>query len=163
MRGFDSLTEYHIKVVMNTVDIYEYILLSLEERQFHLNLDAECIILCEKKSTSTHHAARGILAWNLKTTIPSGMKIHLCHACNNKMCCNPYHLYWGTPKENHQDQFVAVTYKPFKVRMVNKYGEEEYKKMMRQNASKGGKANRGNSKSDNHRQKLSESFHNKMP
>lgn len=121
-------------------DIYDYILLPLELRQNHLDIPTECLVLSEKKSTSVHHAARGILAYELKTTIPSGMSIQLCHACNNKMCCNPKHLYWGTPKENHQDQVAAGTYKHFKDRMINKYGEEEYRKMQKKAASKGGSA-----------------------
>lgn len=142
-------------------DIYEYILLPLEVRQKHLDLDRECLVISEKKSTSVHHAARGILAYHLETTIPSGMSVQLCHYCNNKMCCNPYHLYWGTPKENHQDQKRAGTYKPFKERMVSKYGEKEYRKMQKEYASKGGKANRNVNKSEEHKKRLSDSFHSK--
>lgn len=25
------------------------------------------------------------------------------HTCNNKLCCNPFHLYWGDHKDNGQD------------------------------------------------------------
>lgn len=28
---------------------------------------------------------------------------HALHACDNPPCCNPYHLRWGTQKENTQD------------------------------------------------------------
>ncbi|SRR5579883_375492 len=28
---------------------------------------------------------------------------HVCHSCDNPPCCNPDHLFVGTPKENHQD------------------------------------------------------------
>lgn len=27
----------------------------------------------------------------------------VCHTCDNPLCCNPEHLFWGTRKENMQD------------------------------------------------------------
>jgi len=35
-----------------------------------------------------------------------------CHTCNNPPCCNPKHLYEGTPKENTQDSIRAGTFSP---------------------------------------------------
>lgn len=31
------------------------------------------------------------------------------HNCNNPACCNPYHLRWGTQKENIEDSIKAGT------------------------------------------------------
>lgn len=28
---------------------------------------------------------------------------YICHKCDNPPCCNPYHLFVGTPSENMQD------------------------------------------------------------
>jgi predicted XRE-type DNA-binding protein len=32
--------------------------------------------------------------------------MHVCHRCDNPKCCNPEHLFQGTPKENVHDSIV---------------------------------------------------------
>lgn len=50
------------------------------------------------KTYSTHR-----LSWEQanNTTAPSDM--HVCHSCDNPRCCNPTHLWLGTPKQNMED------------------------------------------------------------
>lgn len=80
--------------------IYEYIKLSLEERQQHLRLDTPCHL---RGTISTQ--LRGLLAYYLDTDIGKG--IDCCHACNNSECSNPQHLYWGTRSENMNDLYAS--------------------------------------------------------
>lgn len=49
-----------------------------------------------------HHPSNRI-AWALsRGQIPDGMVV--CHKCDNPSCCNPDHLFLGTPKENNDDK-----------------------------------------------------------
>jgi hypothetical protein len=113
------------------INIREYILLPKCDRQKHLVLTDPCINgLCENEG-SLHHINRGRLSLFLGTSVPAGHGIQLCHACNNGRCSNPRHHYWGTPKENHQDQVANGTYKSLHQRTVEKYGEAEYLAMMK--------------------------------
>ena len=42
--------------------------------------------------------------------IPNNMFV--CHACDNPSCCNPMHLWIGTPQENTKDRDIKNRYKP---------------------------------------------------
>ena len=142
---------------MNTiVDVNDYIKLTKEERQSHINENEECI---ERGGDSTHH--KGLLAYFLNTTIPT-RGIDLCHYCGNGKCSNPNHLYWGTRKENAEDTKRHGNYKtPFE-RTVEKYGYEATIEMNRKNGyqagNKAASKNKGVKKTDEHKKKISESI-----
>ena len=134
-------------------DIFEYITLPKEERQRHLRLEEPCI---ERGGQSMY--LKGLLAHLHETTIPSGKKIHVCHACHNGACSNPNHIYWGTASENKQDA-VANGAKNIWQRMVEKYGEETARAMQtRESASRAGKGNLGKTKSPEHKAKIAEAI-----
>jgi hypothetical protein len=112
-----------------------------KERMSHLRLEESCIEIGGDSREFRSH-----LAFRLKTTIPRGMNVLLCHACNNKNCANPNHHYWGTPKDNHIDQVELGSYGSFWERAVKKHGLKEAKKIWKNNASKGGKVGGGKNK-----------------
>jgi len=109
------------------IDVNEYIKRPLDERQSHLNLDESCL---ERGGMSSYF--KGLMAHILDTTIPSGMKIHVCHACGNEKCSNPNHLYFGSPKENAQDSIKHGTMVNAWQAKVDKYGYEKALSMMRE-------------------------------
>lgn len=129
-------------------DILEYITLPKAERQQHIRLNEDCV---ERGAGSYYF--KGLLAHLLDTTIPTGHKIHLCHACNNAKCGNPNHLYWGTAQENRQDQ-VTNGGKTIWDRTVEKYGIEVAKEMNSRKGNTNGTGNKGKPKSEEHKRKI---------
>ncbi len=124
--------------------IKDYMLLSKEERQKHLDLTSPCIIRLDHlqyKASGYSYMFKGLLAHYLNTTIPlnprKGPRILLAHACNNAKCCNPKHLYWATDKENIQDSGTCHE------RMQKKYGSQ-WKSIVVQNNKHNGKKRRSN-------------------
>ena len=86
--------------------IEKYILLPKEQRQNHLRLDEPCIERGGPSNGGLSAYCKGLLAHILDTSIPSGHRIHICHACHNSRCSNPTHLYWGTAQENRLDEIA---------------------------------------------------------
>ena len=133
----------------------EYILLSKEDRQSHIDLTKPCL---ERGGNSTNH--RGVLAQYLGTFI-SGKGVVLAHACNNGNCSNPNHLYWATHYENTvEDGIKFGSHKSIWERTVEKYGKEEALRMKKEIGSQNiaGQGNRGKPKSEEHRRKIAESL-----
>ena len=134
----------------------------LKGRQAHLKLDESCI---EKGGHPSFLSTelRGLLAYILDTTIPSGRNTAMvCHACNNGRCSNPYHIYWGTHKENVADA-VANGKKSIWSYMVEKHGIDEARRMQgkkndgtKRDYSKAGRP--GEPKTESQKQKIAESI-----
>ena len=132
--------------------IEEYILLPKAQRQQHLKLDEACI---ERGAGSYYF--KGLLAHLLDTTVPTGHKIHLCHACHNAQCGNPNHLYWGTAQENRLDQ-VENGGKTIWDRTVEKHGLAKAKLLNSRNGNTNATGNKGQAKSAEHKAKIAEAI-----
>lgn len=110
------------------IQIEQYILLPLFKRQTHLKLSEACIERGGNPALISY-IMRGALAHMLDTSIPYKNNVEACHACNNGLCSNPNHLYWGTRKENNADYVASVGYKSIWQRMVENHGIEKAKQI----------------------------------
>lgn len=138
-------------------NIEDYIQLPQATRQLHLKLDEPCI---ERGGMSSY--CKGLLAHILDTTIPSGKKIHVCHACHNAKCSNPHHLYWGTASENRLDAISNGAYlNPWEASVAKHGLVEAANRMKRSTASRAGKGNLGKKKSEEHKRKIAEALRRK--
>jgi hypothetical protein len=59
----------------------------------------------EFKSHKRILRAHRIALWLVQP--PPTPETYCCHRCNNKLCCNPAHLYWGDAKTNALDRIAA--------------------------------------------------------
>lgn len=130
-------------------NIIDYIQLPQSERQKHLQLDEPCI---ERGGQSMY--LKGLLAHLHNTSIPSGSKIQVCHACHNGACSNPNHLYWGTAKENVHDSYKNGR-KSIWEYTVEKYGLKGAREKFSRKGNTNANGNKGKPKSEEHKAKIS--------
>ena len=58
----------------------------------------------ESWKPTVNNVAHRMAFFFAKGPIPSGMFV--CHSCDNPGCCNPAHLWLGTPRDNVQDMIA---------------------------------------------------------
>jgi hypothetical protein len=140
------------------IEILEYIKLPKLERQSHLDLNEACIERGGPPKGGLSAYCKGLMAHLLDTSIPTGHKIHICHACNNEKCSSPKHLYWGTAQENRLDQKLSGNDKSIWQRTVDKYGVEKASMINSRIGNTNGSGNKGKPKSEAHRQKTADAI-----
>ena len=56
--------------------------------------------------------------------IPSGLMV--CHKCDNPACCNPWHMFIGTAKDNTRDCVAKGRLRPGRVGGLKKLADWQY-------------------------------------
>ena len=141
------------------IKITDYMKLSKEDRQKHIDLSTPCQFHYFEKDwgskkkdelyskTKQKAQAKKELLKLLKIEEFGGNKIHVCHLCDcsstsDKICINPAHLYFGTVSENYHDKPLEVRQKVSK--LGGKIGGKKAavnmtKEQLSERASKSGK------------------------